>query len=85
MEQRDKARKTAEYYAVECGECHEWIPLRPVSRIDDQIVPQTFPEEFKVIDGHPHQNYGFHRAEVLIKNLPYVSIENLAKIQVSSK
>ena len=85
MEQRDKARKTAEYYAVECGECHEWIPLRPVGRIDDQIVPQTFPEEFKVVEGHPHQNHVFHRAEVLMRTLTYVSIENLAKIQVGSK
>ena len=80
-----QARKTAEYYAVECGECNQWIPLRPVARIGDDITPQTFPEEFKVVDGHPHPNYVFHRAEVLIKALPYVSIENLAKIQVVSK
>jgi hypothetical protein len=45
-------------------------------------VPQTFPEQFKIIDGHPHQNYAFHRAEVLIRVLPQVSIEHLAKIQV---
>ena len=85
MALRDKARKTAEYYAVECGECNQWVPLRPVTRINDDITPQTFPAEFKVVDGHPHQNYVFHLTEVLIKDLPYVSIEHLAKIQVVSK
>jgi hypothetical protein len=80
----ERARKIAEYYAVEC-ECNQWIPLRPVTRINDDITPQTFPEEFKVVEGHPHHDCIFHRTEVLIKNLPYVSIEQLAKIQVVNK
>ncbi len=82
MQQPQQLNKTGEYYAVECGECYEWIPIRPVSRIDDDITPQEFPEEFKVVDGHPHQGHIFHRVEVLIRTLPHVSIQHLAKIQV---
>jgi hypothetical protein len=82
MEQHHKVRRTAEYYAVECEECNQWIPIRPATRIDDLLVPQTFPEQFKIIDGHPHQNYIFHSAEVLIKELTHISLEHLAKIKV---
>ena len=80
----DKARKTAEFYAVQCGECNEWIPLRPVSRIDGDITPQQFPENFNIVEGHAHQDYIFHRAEVLIRTLPEVLIKDLATIKVDT-
>src|ERR1700720_4050704 len=66
----------AEYSGVECGECYEFLLLRPVNRNNGEVIPYEFPERFKV--GHPHSQI-FYRAEVQSRTLPHVHNRNLLK------
>jgi hypothetical protein len=67
----------AEYYCVQCGECNKWIPFYPTSRVENNLLPHYFPQEFKFTWTHEHQSDIFHNAEITTGMFPRTAVRDL--------
>jgi hypothetical protein len=69
-----------DYYAVECGECNQPIPLKPVSAVNDQPTPEVWPEKMPLTCPHCKASDVFVREEVQVATIDRVPMDQLPKL-----
>jgi hypothetical protein len=78
------AEAKKDYYAVECGECNEPIPLKPVSTVNDQPTSEKWPEKMPLTCPHCKASDVFISQEVRVATIEKVPIDQLPKLWKSN-